>query len=106
MSPWPLRIEGITHMPAELRMTTGEPQKGDIGIIEPFGGRNHHFIITNIAGSQISSVDGNAGLVQTILSRSYTLGGKIGGGTYNVNSTFGSEKVVFVTPIWEKVLTL
>lgn len=106
MSSWPLRIEGLTNMPPELRVTGGELQKGDIGIIEPFGGRNHHFVITNIAGSQISSIDGNVGQLQTVLSRTYTLAGKIGAGTYKINSTHGAEKVVFVSPIWEKVLTL
>lgn len=51
-------------------------------------GQNHHFIITDVKGGSVDSIDGNAGALMEIISNSYTIS--------DVMKTGG-----FYTPIWE-----
>lgn len=82
---------------------TGNPKKGDIGVIgaRPVYnkdgsirikmGQNHHFIITDVNGSSIKSIDGNAGNLMEIVTGGYTIP--------KVMETGG-----FYTPIWENCI--
>lgn len=82
---------------------TGKPKKGDIGVIgarevrNPDGsikikvGQNHHFIVTDVQGTSIKSIDGNAGALMEIVTGDYTKS--------KVMETGG-----FYTPIWENCI--
>jgi hypothetical protein len=71
---------------------------GDLGKLEPYGGRNHHFIVTDVVKKNfggkdvvvgVNTIDGNDGLYQSIVThkrdvapnpqdRHYTISGKLG----------------------------
>jgi hypothetical protein len=106
MSNWPLRIQGlVTGKPEYKQVFPAKLERGDIGIIEP-NGRNHHFVITEKNGNSLASIDGNAGLHQTIVPKNeYTLGGPNNDQlrSYTLFSSHGTERVVFIAPIWKNV---
>lgn len=56
------------------------------------GGLNHHFVVVDVQGDSITTIDGNAGWHMEIVKNTYTLP--------NVKKRQG----YFLTPIWEKVL--
>lgn len=96
LSSWPLKYSIGKPKPGDqLRIrTAGEQvQPGDIGIINPSQG-NHHFIVTEVAGDRVSSIDGNAGLLMEIVKKD---------GQYGVSQVRASGGG-FLTPIWEVVL--
>lgn len=100
------RVNGVPKQVPKERCqmkTTTKPQKGDIGIvgarpildsngkvIVPIG-QNHHFIVTDVNGGSVSSIDGNSGARMEILSNNYTIS--------EVIKTGG-----FYTPIWENCM--
>lgn len=106
MPAWPFKVFGVSTekgKPLEKSKchlaTTTKPQKGDIGIIgarrakDKNGnvipvGQNHHFIVTDVKGTSIESIDGNAGNLMEIVSDSRSLA--------DILLTGG-----FYTPIWE-----
>jgi hypothetical protein len=92
MSSWPLRyMQGKDR--DELAVTT-KPQIGDIGIVDARGpGKitNHHFIVTDVQGGVVKSIDGNAGLLMEIVQSQHII--------QKVAATGG-----FLSPIWSKVL--
>ncbi|MCC7234792.1 MAG: peptidoglycan-binding protein [Bryobacterales bacterium] len=97
LSPWPLRwTPGKPKDSDEFRLLLpGEqPMKGDLGIKMMVGGKklNHHFVIVDSTGKSVSTVDGNAGAYQQIVSRGYT--------TVEIYQSNGG----FLRPIWERVL--
>jgi hypothetical protein len=96
MSPWPLKypVGKQAHNDShELRVLgPGEaPQKGDLGILQT--AENHHFLIVDVKGSQLTTIDGNSDWrFQTITKNARTISA--------VRSTPGA----FLRPVWEKVL--
>ncbi|MEX0613937.1 MAG: peptidoglycan-binding domain-containing protein [Pirellulales bacterium] len=77
---------------------------GDLGKLEPFGGRNHHFIITdvirqNLGGKDVvvgvKSIDGNDGSYQSIVTQTRQVGAALGNGLYQVGGKVG----VFMSPV-------
>jgi hypothetical protein len=92
MSPWPLRyLQGKDK--DELAVVT-KPQPGDIGVVDARGSgkiRNHHFIVTDVQGSIVKSIDGNAGLLMEIIESQHSVP--------KVVATGG-----FLSPIFGKVL--
>jgi len=98
LSPWPLKWSiGKVQPSDEFRLLKpGEsPMKGDLGIKLIVGGKmlNHHFVVVDAQGASVSTVDGNAGMFQEIVSRNYT--------TSEIYKSNGG----FLRPIWERVLT-
>ncbi len=96
LSGWPLRYSiGKPKASDEWRIRgPGEaPEPGDIGIINPMAG-NHHFVITQVSGNSISSIDGNSGMLMEITQKN---------GGYTAQQVRGSGGG-FLTPIWERVL--
>jgi hypothetical protein len=96
MSPWPLKYSIGKPKPSdELRIRQpGElVQPGDIGIVDP-GIRNHHFVVTEVSGDAVSSIDGNAGLLMEIVRKN---------GQYGVSQVRASGGG-FLTALWENVL--
>ncbi len=96
MSPWPLKYSiGRPKAGDELRILQPGEQilPGDIGINEP-ATRNHHFVVTEVSGNVVSSMDGNAGFLMEIVKKDRQYSAS------QVRSTGGG----FLTPIWEKVL--
>jgi len=99
LSPWPLRYSLMGTKPGdEFRLlTVGEkPMKGDIGIKLVVNGKklNHHFVIVDApeTGSSFSTVDGNAGMRQEIVARSYT------------QSEIYKSNGGFLRVLWDRVL--
>ena len=105
MSAWPLRI--LTSNP-EMKAVTRlqDVKRGDLCMVEPFGGRNHHFLIADFDGQTIHSVDGNAGKHATILQRTYSIHKSTPDkqGAFSLNTPLGQERAMFATPLWDKVL--
>jgi hypothetical protein len=94
MSSWPLRwAPGSPKPEHELRVLgpAERPKPGDIGIKEPFKG-NHHFVIVEVNGGQVKSIDGNCDPLMQIDRRQYSA------------STIKGQGGGFLTPIWERVL--
>ena len=93
ISSWPLRYSmfGMSKPSDELKVTM-TPRRGDIGVVDPMGGLNHHFIVVEVQGDSLTTIDGNAGWYMEIVKNTYTLP--------NVKKRQG----YFLTPIWEKVL--
>jgi hypothetical protein len=90
-SGWPLKYSiGKPKAQDEYRIVTW-PQPGDIGVVSPTG-LNHHFVVTGVDDSGISSVDGNAGALMEIVKRTYS------------KSEIKQRQGYFLTPVWEKVL--
>jgi hypothetical protein len=83
--------------------TSTKPKRGDIGVIGAREvrnskgeviikvGQNHHFIVTDVDGGSVKSIDGNAGNLMEIIDNSYTIP--------KVLLTGG-----FYTPIWENCI--
>ncbi len=106
MSDWPLRIRGKDPEFVPV-VKAKDIKKGDLGLISPFGGgRNHHFLVGDFDGSQIRSIDGNAGPFSSIIERGYTLTNTSPDnmGAFRISGPQGIEPVMFVSPIWSKVL--
>ncbi len=94
-----------TNVPKERcqMRTTATPKKGDIGVIGArpvFGkdgkvvtevGQNHHFIVTDVVGKSVTSIDGNSGLNMEILGNNYAISDVLLSGG-------------FYTPIWENCM--
>jgi hypothetical protein len=115
---WPLQIRG--NFPIDKKNFPNasyehvKPENlkvGDIGIIEPFGGRNHHFLVTGFPSGEgtktptVTSIDGNAGDVQTILTKTYSIGaGPDNLGAFAITGGIGTERVMLITPVWSNVL--
>ncbi len=79
-------------------------EPGDVGLASP-AGRFHHFLITSVSQNQVGTVDGNDGLQQTIIKRSYVISGREAKYTYMVNDGFhGSESAYFLKPNWTQIL--
>jgi hypothetical protein len=96
MSPWPLRYSiGKPKAGDQLRILQFGEQilPGDIGITEPRV-KNHHFVVTEVSGDVVSSIDGNAGLQMEIVRKDQKYS------VSQVRSTGGG----FLTPIWASVL--
>jgi peptidoglycan hydrolase-like protein with peptidoglycan-binding domain len=96
ISGWPLQYNpfgepGATHTLRVVRPPQA-PQRGDIGVVDPMGGTNHHFVIVDVQGDKITSIDGNAGMLMEIVQKTYTM------------AEIKSRQGYFLTPIWEKVL--
>jgi peptidoglycan hydrolase-like protein with peptidoglycan-binding domain len=96
ISGWPLQYNpfgspGPAHTLRVVR-SPEKPQRGDIGIVDPMGGLNHHFVIVDVTGDKITSIDGNAGNYMEIVQKTYTM------------AEIKSRQGYFLTPIWEKVL--
>ena len=91
-SGWPLQYYpfGKPREGDELQVVT-TPQRGDIGIVDPLGGNNHHFIIVDFDGSTITSVDGNAGTYMEIIKKTYTM------------NEIKNRNGYFLSPIWDRV---
>lgn len=101
------KVGGVSKaVPRELcqMQTTTTPKKGDIGVIgarevrdKNTGeviikmGQNHHFIITDVVGGRVDSIDGNAGMQMEIL-----------GNNYKITDVLLSGG--FYTPIWENCM--
>jgi hypothetical protein len=104
MPPWDakpfLPSTGKVHaVPAK------DVKEGDVGLVEPMGGRNHHFLVTKIEGDIIRSIDGNAGPYHSTFERKYKVSNpnssSLGPHTVlAIPGTFGLEKAYFVTPNW------
>lgn len=60
-----------TNRPLRL-ISPSEVRRGDIGVMSP-AGRNHHFIVVERNGSELKTVDGNAGGHHSIVKQTYTL---------------------------------
>ncbi|MEX2141223.1 MAG: peptidoglycan-binding domain-containing protein [Pirellulales bacterium] len=106
LSSWPLRILSKNPEFEPVRQVS-QVKPGDLGLISPFGGgRNHHFLVGDINGTSIKSIDGNAGIYSSIIERSYTITKTSTDkfGAFEILATQGREPVAFVTPIWNKVL--
>lgn len=96
LSGWPLKYSiGKPKATDEWRIrgASEAPEPGDIGIIHPMK-ENHHFVITQVSGSSISSIDGNSGMLMEITQKN---------GGYSAQQVRGSGGG-FLTPIWERVL--
>ena len=105
MSPWPLRIlDKNPELQAVTRLKDIKP--GDLCMVSPFGGRNHHFLVMDFNGQQINSVDGNAGVHSSIIERKYSIASSSpdAKGAFRISTPQGVEPAVFATPIWDKVL--
>ncbi len=105
LSPWPLRIlSKDPEFQAVTRLQDVKP--GDLCMVSPFGGRNHHFLVADFVGQTIHSVDGNAGKHSSIIQRSYSVASSTpdNKGAFRLNTPLGNEPAVFATPIWGKVL--
>ncbi len=105
MSPWPLKIRvKEPEMKPVVRIKDIRP--GDLCMVSPFGGRNHHFLIADINGFEMKSVDGNAGIHSSIIKRGYSFASTTPDkfGAFQVRTPQGIEPGVFASPIWEKVL--
>lgn len=91
-SGWPLKYYpfGKPREGDELQVVA-TPQRGDIGIVDPMGGSNHHFIIVDFDGSTITSVDGNAGTYMEIINKTYSM------------SEIKNRQGYFLSPIWDRV---
>ncbi|MCC6362917.1 MAG: peptidoglycan-binding protein [Bryobacterales bacterium] len=90
-SGWPLKYSiGKPKAQDEYRIVTW-PKPGDIGVVSPTG-LNHHFVVTGVDDSGISSVDGNAGAMMEIVKRAYS------------KSEIKQRQGYFLSPVWEKVL--
>ncbi|MCC6344168.1 MAG: peptidoglycan-binding protein [Bryobacterales bacterium] len=91
VSGWPLKYSiGKPKAQDEYRIVTW-PKPGDIGVVSPTG-LNHHFVVTGVDESGISSVDGNAGALMEIVKRVYS------------KSEIKQRQGYFLTPVWEKAL--
>lgn len=93
ISSWPLKYnvpwgEQIPDYEFEI---VKEPKPGDIGVVDPRGGNNHHFIVLNFDGTTITSIDGNAGTYMEIVKTNYT--------TYTVKQREG----YFLSPVWNRL---
>ena len=92
MSPWPLKYlkgDGIDEL-----SVSAKPRTGDIGIVDARNTNrltNHHFIVTDVQGGVVKSIDGNAGMLMEIVQNQHSIS--------KVNSTGG-----FLSPVWSKVL--
>lgn len=96
LSGWPLKYSiGKPKAGDEWRpRAPGEsPEPGDIGIIHPMA-ENHHFVVTQVSGNSVSSIDGNSGMLMEITQKN---------GGYTVQQVRGSGGG-FLAPIWERVL--
>lgn len=96
LSNWPLKYSiGKPKATDEfrLRAPSEAPEPGDIGIIHPMK-ENHHFVITQVSGNSLSSIDGNSGMLMEITQKT---------GGYTVQQVRASGGG-FITPIWERVL--
>jgi hypothetical protein len=96
MSGWPLRYSIGKPGPADqlrILQPSEQVQPGDIGIVSP-GVRNHHFIVTEVSGATVSSIDGNAGLLMEIVRKD---------GQYSIPQVRASGGG-FLTPLWDRVL--
>ena len=96
MSSWPLRYPGAgsgiqpTHELRPLKANES-PQIGDLGILHT--AENHHFIVVDVDGDQLQTVEGNSDWrFQTIVRNHRT--------ALAVRQTPGS----FLRPIWDKVI--
>jgi hypothetical protein len=83
-------------------------QKGDIGIIEP-NRRNHHFIVTEVAGNMIHSIDGNAGKYHSIVQNTYQISNPNSSSfgphiIAAISGVHGAEIAYFVAPNWSAVM--
>ena len=107
MSDWPLRLLGKDREFVPV-VKASEVKPGDLGLISPFnGGRNHHFLVGDINGNKIRSIDGNAGLFSSIIERNYTLTrtSPDAKGAFQISGgPQGLEPVLFVSPLWQMVL--
>ena len=106
LSDWPLKLLGpsreFQHVPKVAQV-----KPGDLALVSPFdGGRNHHFLVGDIQGSKIRSIDGNAGRYSSIIERDYTIVTQTldNRGAFRLSTQLGVEPVMFVSPIWTKVL--
>lgn len=96
LSGWPLKYsigKPKSNDEWRIRGASEMPELGDIGIIHP-SKENHHFVITQVSGNSISSIDGNSGMLMEITQKN---------GAYSKQQVLGSNGG-FLTPIWERVL--
>ncbi|MCL4796776.1 MAG: peptidoglycan-binding protein [Bryobacteraceae bacterium] len=96
LSGWPLKYSIGKAKPTDEWRVRGPgeaPEPGDIGIIHPMA-ENHHFVVTQVAGTTISSIDGNSGMLMEITQKN---------GGYSAQQVRGSGGG-FLAPIWERVL--
>lgn len=99
-SSWPLRIQGLASNPDFKPVLKADHVKpGDLGIFDFRPNHvNHHFIVVDIKGDMVTSIDGNITTtiggerVQTVAKRS----------KFSVGQIMKDPFSAFVTPIWSK----
>ncbi len=114
LSGWPPRLKGKadeSQGPAEFERVdvTGDVRRGDMGVFD-YTGSNHHFLVTDVQGDRVLTIDGNIGdpdpavvapWSSVIARRSYTRVGKTA-----LNNAKGktSPHCYFMRPIFATVL--
>jgi peptidoglycan hydrolase-like protein with peptidoglycan-binding domain len=106
VSPWPLRVGTPAQAAAEFRsVPPAQVKPGDIGVYDPVdGGHNHHFLVVEKNGSTLKTIDGNAGVYQSIVSRTYTVAGGMTNGFFNLQTDRGMKQAAFFQALWGKIL--
>jgi hypothetical protein len=107
LSDWPLRLLGSARE-FQTVAKVAQIKPGDLALVSPFGGgRNHHFLVGDIQGTKIRSIDGNAGRYSSIIEREYSIVSQAmdNRGAFRLATPLGIEPVVFASPIWTKALT-
>ena len=115
LSGWPLRTNmgaadaiSAAHEFQKIDITD-EVRVGDLGIYDA-SGSNHHFIVVDVAGDTIATIDGNVGdpdpnviapWSSVIARRSYT---RMGPRTLKSMRGSTSANCYFMRPVWRNVL--
>ena len=90
---------------------TGDVREGDLGIYGyGVGESNHHFIVVNVEGSTVHTIDGNVGdpnpgvvapWSSVVGRRKYT---RVDATTLRTATGKSSKTCYFMRPIWQNVL--